>query len=89
MKAYSIELTKHFVSNLNRIEEKIGALKRNSNVLQDQGVQANIQMNEEGPAFCMKPEPLLKSQHSKAEADIRKLNEVKARLEDNCKRYQV
>lgn len=46
MKAYSIELTKHFVSNLNRIEEKIGALKRSSNVLQDQGVQVNIQQNE-------------------------------------------
>lgn len=58
-------------------------------MLQDQGVQANIQPNEEGVTLCLKPEPLLKSQHSRAEADIRKLNEVKARLEDNCKRYQV
>ena len=58
-------------------------------MLQDQGVQVNIQPNEEGAAFCFKPEPLLKSQHSRAEADIRKLHEFKARLEDNCKRYQV
>lgn len=37
----------------------------------------------------LRSEPSLKSQHSRAEADVRKLNEVKARLEDICKRYQI
>lgn len=65
-------------------------MKRNVHAVEDQGVQANIQLNEtETVAALLKTEPLLKSQQSKVDADLKKLNEIKARLEDTCKRYQI
>lgn len=40
LKAYSIQLTTHFVSSLTRVEEKISKLKRSINATNDQAVQA-------------------------------------------------
>lgn len=62
LKAYSIQLTTHFLSSLTRIEEKISRLKRTINATNDQAVQAVL--ITDAPTQPTRTEPKLQPNRS-------------------------
>jgi hypothetical protein len=89
LKSYALELTRHFLSNLNRIEDKISNLKKNVHTLSDESVQVNLTSPLSEGTQLHKTEPAPKTTNLRSDAEYRKLNDLKIKLEDSCRRYQV